>query len=350
MQIITNSEITKALCDVNPTHIAVAYVGSDWDKYIDKNDLKEIIISPTLGSNPLAIEQIKNKIGWDFVHFLDVLHAKFYIGESKAAIGSFNLSKNGIDTDGLEELGVITDDMTHIDRLHKEFSRLKIMANEKYQNPEAKEKKLEDLRKTWYKAVVNGIVTDRTPLPQIENYMTQNCLDIKIIWYRNINLEINYRKIESIDIELSKEESFNAVVADKINVLETDEIESESWILKWLARTDGEPDSRAKPYWFFVHQVIPNGVEDKDYNYTKLLLQRNDRNVPTEPFNLDRTDVVEAFKEVLSQPEFSVFRETDENPWSVPGALETKKLIDAVKNKIKNQSPTPPANSHPDTN
>ena len=351
MQIITNSEITEALCDVNPTHIAVAYVGIDWREYIDVDKLEEIIISPTLRSNPHAIAQIVEKLGWEHVHFLDPLHAKFYIGESKAAIGSFNLSKNGIGADGLEELGVVTDDMAHIARLHEEFKRLKKMANEKYQNPKAKEKKLKELFKMWKKAIEAGILSGKekqaSPI-SIKEYINNNYEDIWVMWYVSEAPEIDYGVLGESDLDLRDEKSFKKKTKYWTTVLEKDEIEPRSWVLMWLLGNKGGPDLNKKPYWLYAHQVFNKGVKEKPY--TKLLVQREDMCIPPAPFNLNEKGVAEAFKEILSKPEFSMFRKTDENPWSVPSASETKDLINAVKNKIKNQSPTPPANSHPDTN
>ena len=353
MQIITNSEITEAIRDVNPTHIAVAYVGIDWREYIDVDKLEEIIISPTLGSNPHAIAQIVEKLGWEHVHFLDPLHAKFYIGESKAAIGSFNLSKNGIGADGLEEIGVIIENPIHIEKLESEFSRLCDMAKKEYPNSKAKKTSLKKLFKDWKKAIEEGILsgkrkeTKASPI-SIKEYINENYEDIWIMWYVNVELEKDYKVLAAYDINLQDEESFASKAKYWINVLEKDLIKPKSWVLMWLEETEGEPDLEENLYWLYVHDAIPNAIKDGDY--TKILLQRKKKPIPPVPFDINQEDVAKAFKEIISQPKFSAFRRTDENPWSVPGALQTKDLIDAVKNKIKNQSPTPPANSHPDTN
>ena len=39
--------------------------------------LKEVIVSPTFGSNPEAVVNLAKRIGWDNVYFLNELHAKF---------------------------------------------------------------------------------------------------------------------------------------------------------------------------------------------------------------------------------------------------------------------------------
>ena len=333
MRIITNSELPSAMQDVHPTHISVAYVGIDWRTYIDEKNLKEIIISPTIGSNPVAITQLVVLLGWSNVHFLDALHAKFYIGESKAAVGSFNLSKNGISVNGLEELGVITEDPIHIDRLNSEFSRLRSMAINQYPNPEDKEGRLKALRTMRNQAIAEGILSDENPLVQIEDYMPLANVDIWIMWWRNVEVERNYKVLAAADINL-REESFGGIVSNWTTALESDNIEPGSWLLMWLARGNGMPNLNAKPYWFYVHEAIPNAVEDE--SYTKMLLQRKDKNIPTVPFDLDRKEVAAALKSKLSTDEFSAFRENDGAPWSTQScALNTKRLIAAIQSACR---------------
>ena len=59
-----------------PTHIAVAYVGRDWNKLIDCSQLKEIIVSPTLGTtgNWIGIEILFTpSIGiWMFISIIAI--------------------------------------------------------------------------------------------------------------------------------------------------------------------------------------------------------------------------------------------------------------------------------------
>ena len=67
MKICSNAEQLKnALNEIKPTKIAVAYVGAGWKNYRLLEYLEEIIVSPTLGSNPFAIEEIMRKKGQRF--------------------------------------------------------------------------------------------------------------------------------------------------------------------------------------------------------------------------------------------------------------------------------------------
>lgn len=77
MKILVEGEIKKSIKRCNPSKIAVAYIGSDWNMFVQNIDhLSTVIVSPTIGSNPRAIMDIARKIGWENVHFLDELHAK----------------------------------------------------------------------------------------------------------------------------------------------------------------------------------------------------------------------------------------------------------------------------------
>jgi hypothetical protein len=110
MQLLfTPKKIRESITKVRSSKIAVAYVGLGWDRYISRTDIKEIIVSPTLGTNPKAIEAIAALLGFDNVHFLENLHAKIYIGAHSAVIGSCNLSDNGLSDAGLIEAAVYLD-------------------------------------------------------------------------------------------------------------------------------------------------------------------------------------------------------------------------------------------------
>lgn len=91
MKLISTAEVESTLENVRPTHIAVAFVGLDWKRYIDINVIEEMIVSPTIGTNPYAIQEIVNHIGWDKIHFLTNLHTKLYIGSNSAVFWRFNL-------------------------------------------------------------------------------------------------------------------------------------------------------------------------------------------------------------------------------------------------------------------
>jgi len=108
MRVLTDSkEIRAELKRLAAGRLAVAYIGADWREYVDARSLKNVIVSPTLGSNPHAIADLVREIGWDNVHFLDNLHAKIYLGQGAALLGSANLSQNAFGDGNLFEAMVL---------------------------------------------------------------------------------------------------------------------------------------------------------------------------------------------------------------------------------------------------
>jgi hypothetical protein len=336
MRIITNPQLLEAICEVLPVRIAVAYIGIDWREYIDESCLDEVIVSPTIGSNPRAIRQLVELLGWDKVHFLDALHAKFYIGKKNAAFGSFNLSRNGICAQGLEELGVITADVTALERLNYEFTRLLKLAAGSYPSVQDKEGKLEELHTQRNRAIAEGVLKDENRPTQITDYIPTIDSELYIVWWRDDKVEKDYECLSSQDPQLN-EASFDNVVEDWATVLEKDEIKPGSWILLWKARMDGMPNCASKPKWLYVHQSISGAV--KEDPYSKIIIQRRDKNRPAEPFSIQSSGFVRAFRDILCTDDFAALREKTGELWSVQGCQqETTRFIDSVKKKLTNGS------------
>lgn len=333
MRIITNPQLLNSMREVRPVRISVAYIGIDWRNYIDDENLDEIIVSPTLGSNPRAIRQLVELLGWDRVHFLDALHAKFYIGETMATLGSFNLSSNGIGAQGLEELGVVTEDAATIQTLNSEFQRLKRAAAILYPTPQCKEARLTRLQTQRNRAIAEGILNDENPPTPISIYTPTTASDLHVMWFRNVDVEKNYERLSAGDPQLN-ETTFDSVVEDWTNVQEMDDIAPGSWILLWRARLDGMPHLTSNPRWLYVHQVISEAVLDAPY--TKMIIQRNDKDKPIEPFDIESNHFAGALRTVLATNDFSAFRKNGDEPWSVQTCgHDTRRLIDALKHACK---------------
>ena len=147
MEILKGFDIANGIRLIKPRKIAVAFIGIDYEKYVDNECLKSldsIVISPTEGSNPKAISKLVNTIGWEKVHFLSRLHAKMYIGKNAAIIGSSNLSKNGLigDGSGLYEVCVKIESRDEVDEI---FNEILNEAQEEFPDERSKQKALDGL-------------------------------------------------------------------------------------------------------------------------------------------------------------------------------------------------------------
>ena len=333
MRLIKTSEIALALHEVKPNQIAVAYVGKDWKTFVDSAFLREIIVSPTLGSNPYAIKELAEEPrGWKNVHFLDKLHTKMYIGIHKAAVGSFNLSRNGISATGLEELGIVTNDQPMIEELRNEFERLRKLAQNNYKTKKCKTERLAVLLTLTKRAASERLIStiESDEVTQLENYKPISENDFLVAWYLEESIDIDYDRLSSENPDIN-EENYSDVVENSCNFFEKDEILVDTWILMWKARSNGLPMEKLNAYWLYAHRIAKKTV--KNNNYTTLVIQMKDKNPHwTEPFDLSKNGVQAALRKVLLSPEFSEFRGNSLNPWSFkPSKSKILQFINKAK-------------------
>lgn len=150
MNVIYEEKIREALSVVQPHSIAVDFVGLDWQSYLDIGSARQIIVSPTVGTHPAAIEQIVAAIegAWDAVYFLDELHTKLYIGGQFVAMGNFNLAKTGVTESGREPVGMLSKNTQFVADARLLFASLKKRAQQDYPDTPSKKIKLAQLRAT----------------------------------------------------------------------------------------------------------------------------------------------------------------------------------------------------------
>lgn len=304
MRLIHGTDIKSTIRDISPTSIAVAYVGIDWASYVSPDRIKEIILSPTLGSNPYAIVNMAKYIGWENIYFLDNLHAKIYLSASQAAVGSFNLTANGLSAQGLEEAGFFIEEKEEIDGLRVLIEKYKDKAKFAYPTTESKLERLAELRALWDRAVKTGGIRNDSTEDELKDYqpVASDEFYVCCVWG---------------EIEYSEQVIFPTTIKDSVSFLEGDEIQPDRWILCWYARNDGYPDHNRKPYWLHVDEVISNGAVH--VQYTKIAVERNDRSPLFAPFELTPT-VISALWTVLNSDRFLNFLGNVE-PWSISATL-----------------------------
>ena len=283
----TPQERRDALEIVKPKKIAVAYVGMGWDQYIDKSCLTEIILSPTLGSNPLAISEIVKVINWDNVHFLDRLHSKIYIGNDQVFLGSPNLSTNGFSDNGNHEIGVLLQTEASQKKCSSDiFDAYKAEAQKDYPDVESKRKKLKDLYRLWQKSIESGFSTsdDDSPNGQspdidlIRIHVTPYIVGRKAKYNSDVIPGAIHQPICT---------KLDDYFIEDFDFLPEDDIQEGDWILAWNIKQNGYPGKNCEIYWMYVHHVIPSGyIQPSGSPYTKLAGQAKSLRTPSEPFKL----------------------------------------------------------------
>jgi hypothetical protein len=347
----TAEELREELKTVNPSKIAVAYIGKGWEKFLPPDSLKEIILSPTVGSNPYAIRQVIDKLGIKNVHFLDSLHAKIYIGAKSALLGSCNLSNNGFSDNGNFEIGTIFSEKEDLERLNEIFDAYRTVAKKWYPDPDSKKERLEKLYEQWQKSKEN--VTD-SPLansgeedaPLLSDWKPDKFERIHIAWYCD-GIPVHDKK--AVDDAAQQDD----VISDNFeqnSFLKRDvgNIDNGHWILNWKCRDDGLPNKSCNPTWLYVHRVISNGItgviskgitEATATDYTTLAIQWESKDCPPKPFKLDSL-TIELFRALIAEDEFKQLRppENEDDSWSLSDAdkVALKFLADLQSIYIEN--------------
>lgn len=328
--LVTAKNIRDAIRGVEASQIAVAYVGAGWKTFVSPDALREIVVSPTLGSNPKAIEEIMRVVGDENVYFLDRLHAKVYLGNNGAIVGSCNLSDNAMTDTGLLESAVLIDEPVLIGQLQDTFDNYKKLSTNYYPNLEAKMKRLRALTKEWNTAIWHGLARDSKPELSLMNYESK--LDkIHISWYSSGNIEYDEDTIGRIVPE-AKEVSPSDYFVQALQFLEEDPIEPGDWVLTWHCKNDGYPRKNGDVSWMHVHHVIPHGVVDD--TYTKLVGQAKNLKAGKPPFHLDSM-TKELIRNALSSGNFPALLSLDDSPWKLsPSDAITRKFLEFVRNEL----------------
>jgi len=339
MRILMNHKIAYAVAKCHPHEIAVAFIGSDWRAFVPNTKILEaVIVSPTVGSNPRAILKLEKAIGWDRLFFLDELHAKIYIGKRSAVVGSANLTKNGLSGHSLIELCVEIKGEKNLNRLEKIFSGLIRQAKNQYPSIASKKTRLQELEGAWNAAISAGIIKSGRNSP--DHFMDFELIaadQFYVSWYQlgNPKYSDEVRAVQS-------------KISDDLHFAKSDNVKKHKWALVWRINDKSKPHKTEVPYWFYIHDVFPNGVVDKGYEYPKCAIQRNDLAVPHPPFRITR-QVADAFKKSVIQPGVADYliqedREVFNLRHSIKGVPELiKKMKDILANKkIQSRKPKRP--------
>jgi len=289
MEIIHDAKrLRQAIRKIQPTTAAVAYIGKAWQEYAP--ELKEVVLSPTLGSNPWAIREMIEQLGVDNVHFFTELHAKIYLGENAALVGSANLTSNGFGDGGLQEMAILIEDPINIAQLREHVEQFKSKAKEKYLSRDQKMEILQELERKWNIHYCRGLVPDSEchGSPTLSKYL--GGMPIHLSWYV-VDPKIGFDN-KKISKALSDKyetvvnaETVENLITENLCCLKDDPIQAGDWVLCWHSNGGGEPRKNGRICWMYVHLVVPDGADSGQY--TNLAVQMKNQRIPPEPFTLD---------------------------------------------------------------
>ena len=324
-----SKQIKDSIIKACPTKIAVAYIGKDFQKYINPEAIESIIISPTLGSNPVAIGKLREIIGWDKILFMDNLHAKLYIGENYAIVGSANLTNNALGVNGLVEVCVEISrnrENSAFSELTQIFKRLRDQVKDK--TPEEKRNMLQKLHIKWRSLI--QIVDDngKTEEAQLfDKYTIEKNGIFYLVWYEGSREKTNEAEYENL-----YGKGWESYIFDEIDIAGDDIkiITPNNWVLTWKKRkTDDYTYKNPNPSWLYVHRIIKNASADE--NYPHALVNESNTMKPPVPFEIDEK-FKEAFREVINRDKFTSYRTQSTPIWHTKNTIN---LFEPFINEVK---------------
>ncbi|MDO5288169.1 MAG: phospholipase D family protein [Pseudomonadota bacterium] len=264
-KILSGSKIKDTIKNqVKPHRIAVAYLGKQWENWINIHELEEIIVAPIFGTNPYALKDLIEKIegGLEDVHLLESLHAKIYIGKEFALIGSCNLSNNALSGENLEEVAYLISDKQEINELNQKFNKLKELALATHGDQKAKMEAIEKLQRIHEFAEASGLVKDESEPPADISEQSE-APQFTIAWYETIGPTMKV-KPQSLQSKGLQEQD----IEDYLDFSNKDEISPGEWILAWGADFSDESEATEieAVSWFHTDGTIKNCIEtDSQY-------------------------------------------------------------------------------------
>ena len=311
MKILKGFDIAKSIKQIKPQKIAVAFIGSDFDSYLDDSCLKNlesIVLSPTEGSNPKAISKLVKKIGWDKINFLSRLHAKIYIGRDETIVGSSNLSRNGLigDVSGLYEICVKIDSN---DKFNEIFNEILNEAREEFPNEQSKLNALNNLWRIYNKRKSATLEHGSDETTDFEDYDWGKDEHFYMAWYNEPSAR-DYTDETKDFCNKTKD-----LIENDMAFAENDKIDENEWVLCWRCQKNYDKiHRRAKPCWLYIDKVISKGWDDGANRYTKLAVQlksySSDR--PKPPFEITE-EFIESFRNVVDCEEYKIL--FNDNPY-----------------------------------
>ena len=251
-------------------------------------------------------------MGIDRVHFLDELHAKVFIGQKFAMVGSANLSANAAET--LREVMVKISDVSSVVTLREWFADTVMRSTDRYPSAAKKEEKLAALQRLHNRAIRSGLMRHASPPDadsSLAKYLSQRVASTEplfpIQWWSEAGDDT-----EEFASDIAKRGLSPSQVHDKIDVTSGDASEEvvDSWVLCWRLTKSGTVSGKLD--WLYVDGIASSG--DDEFPRTIFMLNGKDRPLPPKPFELERP-VRAAFKRTMNDKQWDEKRACDNAAW-----------------------------------
>ncbi len=306
----SSSEIAKSLKDFPPNRIAVAYLGLNWRNYIDVDSIENLVLSPTIGTNPNAVADLVEAVGWEKIYFLPRLHSKIYISKKQIVLGSANLSQNGLGDNEQYEICVLSKDQRIIREASILYESYLKKSKELYPSIERKIFKLNQLWDQYNKKIASGMETKQNISRNFMKYVPELHGNFYVIWY--VDGDTSYKTENIPEIVLNE-------IVSELHFSSEDNIESGKWVLYWKLNKNNTVNQSVNIFWMYIHEIYPDGCDDEGYE--NLGIQRDSMEIPDEPFKITKK-FKKNFTKIVESGQYDEFRDSQGDTWFVKNTFD----------------------------
>lgn len=311
---------TKQIVESDNVRIAVAFWGSDGPERIGLNVSKrtdwKIVCNLTMGgTNPKAIENLGSSSGekWRHIRHSPRLHAKVFLCETSAIVGSNNVSANGLSLEGEEqvgwdEAGVLITDPQELLRIAGWFEKIWKSAKQ-VDAPALKAAERARRRRRTTRPQLGGLEAlepSADDFPLIVSWENDESYDLHTEEMEKQMGHINEEAKRQIHdgIELENEEDLRHLFEGR-------------WVLQWKRMANGQPDEANFSWTRLSGQIVRNAYSYKGESLHRdaVLASTGDW---TPPFKLERKNAARIAQLLGSRKYSSLRTENYTGAWFAP--------------------------------
>lgn len=311
------SERIKAVVEYDNLWCAVAFWGHGvvtelfGGETLDRSDVQVICDLSMGATNPTALRALGAPNSKN-IRYLNDLHAKVYISDFGAVIGSANASRNGIGFNqsdpGLLEAGVFVPKNSDVWRAAAQWFDLKFEKAQVIGDAELNEAQLE-----WDTRLHYGVKKIEKNSGSFLDYDPDRHGLVYLLWWTAYPEDDKIKYIDKI-VGIFDEDECNHLHPNDLNM-------RQSWACNYRVGNSGLLDQRCNPRLFYITDKEPDAVSG-DNGYVDIVFQRSAESTPVAPFNFSDKVLLSAFRSIMSLDAFAPLRGDGETPWLARDHIE----------------------------
>ena len=289
---------------------AVAFWGLDavkelfGQKRLEREDVHVVCDLGMGGTNPKTLRALGAPDNPN-IRYLDGLHAKVFLSESGAVVGSANASNNGIGFMGgnaqLLEAGAYF--ASDSDAWRKISNWLADLSDSR--SRQVDDEALNTAQLAWNRSRSAGGPRNAEGARSFLDYDPEVDGLVYVLWYHD---DGGIQDFSEAAIEVVDPHNNNSTIDMSPHDIDL----RQSWVCCFRLNDDGFAHGNTNPYFFFADALIEDGAPE-DEGYENLLAQ-TPRNIrPNPPFNLQDQDLIAAFRSVIDKDAYGSLRGKVEN-------------------------------------